>query len=707
MRSVNTTINLCDLLGGILCPLPTYNFTGADSLTLPSSLDLNSLLPGIAYIIPDVEAFAQLTLTEVGTGNVRACIQSTLSNGWSMHQRGVEWATGGIALLALVSAVFYSWSSPDTLTAVRLLDLIYLFQAIATSGLLALNYPIVYRSYTQNYSWVLGLFAMTPNKGWQSSINNMRRLTGGSVDSSSDSSSSAVSLVNRKLSPYNNFVIPQQLLTQAAVAPTVDIASFISGNYTVPAVTEFVSTATANTNVFVGGDVATVTSESSNVLEAGIPIYTTDIGIETTNAFMTMFFVVLILILIVVGTLGLGYLVLLAWSRSSWRREDAQRALEKYPTFARAWGLRGALVCTFPILVFAFYQWTLKDSWLAILLSVILFVALLICILPPIFFVLRSIIPLPARWARQDDSTPSHWLAPLIASLRPERYLFLVPVIVAVLVRALVIAFGQSNGLAQVIVLLVLEVIMLVVVSVLRPHRTRGGDILSTFFAVARVVCTGLMIAFAQSIDLKPIPRVAIGIVIAVIYSVIVVFMFFNILWNMGLWRIMRCFRPWKSRNATTGATTLIGHNASHSSLEKGHGSPNPKKEEADDETPPTLTITPASSSHFYQRPANPTPTHTPTTLSEFSPVPSASHFSDVPTEYTETSRTTTLGEPLPHRWSFQHSRPPSGSAMSHSVSTPSALSPITPTEESASIYTTPRHSLQASSPRDHLHPAS
>ncbi|KAF7792286.1 hypothetical protein EIP86_003322 [Pleurotus ostreatoroseus] len=722
MQPINETIDLCKLLNGVLCPLPTYNFTGADSITLPSSIDLNSYLPGIAYIIPDLEAFAQLTLTEVGTNDVRACIQSTLSNGWSIYQKGVEWATGAVALLALVSAVFYSWFSPETLTAVRLLDVIYLFQAIATSGLLALNYPIVYRSYTLNYSWVLGLFAMSPNSGWQKSIDNMRRLTGGDVDGSADGGS-AVSLVNRKLSPYNNFVIPQQLTAQASVQPSVDIAEFISGNYTLsgPPVTDF--TAVADANVLVGGDVATVTAGSDNVLQAGIPIYTNDLGIQTTNAFMTAFFVALILALIVLGALALGYGILYAWTRSSWRRDTAQRALANYPTFARAWALRGALVCTTPVLVLAFYQWTLKDSWLAILLSVLLLVALLACVLPPLFLVLHAAVPLrlplPARWAPSDSTAgPSHALAPFVAALRPERHLFLVPVVLAVLVRALVIAFGQGHGLAQVIVLLILEILMLAFVVIMRPHRTRGGDVLSGFFAIARVVCTGLLVAFAESIDLAPIPRVAIGIVIAVIYSVVVVFVFVNVVWNMGAWRVMLLFR--KKRNATTGATTLVGANGSHASLEKGHGSPDPKKEKGTPdpdgdggETPPTLTITPASSTQFYlphhlhhlqhERPANPSPTHTPTTLSEFSPVPTEYTRSSVMTRTSVT--TTTLGEPLPHRWSFQHSRPPSlsvgsPSAMSHthSMRTSSALSPTTESGEQE-VYETPRHSWQTHTP--------
>ncbi|THG99923.1 hypothetical protein EW026_g2505 [Hermanssonia centrifuga] len=534
MRPLNMTIDLCSLLGGILCPLPTYNFTGADSITLPSSIDVQSFIPSIAYIIPDLEAFAQLTLTEVGTGKVRACVQSTLSNGWSARQKGAEWATGVIALLALFSAIGYSYMNPEALAAVRLLDVMYLFQTIAASGLLGLNYSSVYRAYASNFSWALGLFSMASSSSIQDSINNMRRLTGGNVDNS-DAGQAAISL----------------LLASAASLPSVDIKSFLSGTYDIPVANSAIS----NANIYVGGNVETVTQESSNILEAGIPIYVNVLGIETENAFMTVFLIVFILAAILLAVLGLGYLALLAFSRTSRGQQTAEDAKARYPAFARAWALRTALICVLPVFIFTFYQWTLKDSWLSIFLSVILLLGLLAGILPPVFYVVRSI--LPTRWSGEEDSSQSHALAPLIASLRTERYYYIIPLLLAIFVKALVIAFGQAHGMAQAIVILVVEFLLLGVTIVLKPHRTRGADVLAVFLAIVRTVCTGLSIAFSESLALKPIPRVAIGIIMAVIFSITVIVMFLNVLWHLGLRRVLRLI-PWRRhRGTSTGATVL------------------------------------------------------------------------------------------------------------------------------------------------------
>ena len=109
MHPVNLTVDICQLLNGALCPLPVYVFNGSETLALPSSIKALDGLPKIAYKIPDLEAFAQLTLTEVGTGEMKACIQSTLSNGWSTHQPGVSWSIGGLAFVALFSAAWQSF----------------------------------------------------------------------------------------------------------------------------------------------------------------------------------------------------------------------------------------------------------------------------------------------------------------------------------------------------------------------------------------------------------------------------------------------------------------------------------------------------------------------------------------------------------------------------------------------------------------------
>ena len=325
MHPFNLTLDLCSLAHGALCPLPMYNFIGEDSIPLSRYLDLSSYVPAIAYKVPDLEAFVQLTLVEIGTGDVKACVQATLSNGWTTNEPGVEWATGAIAFLAFISALWQS-RNPDSIAPYRFLDIIYLFQAIAASGLLNLNYPIVYRSFTFNFRWALGFF-LAPS--FQTAINDMRNRTGGHLD---DTTGNALALTNRKSSPYNAL----------AQLPSVRITSFaedIGLSYLEGA------SNLANLNktaVFAAADVQTVTS--TNTIKQGIPIWLTTIDIPVENAFMNVFFVTLILFGAVSALVGITYLALRLLRNAGLGRSERFVSAEfNRVVFAKSWLLR--LVC--------------------------------------------------------------------------------------------------------------------------------------------------------------------------------------------------------------------------------------------------------------------------------------------------------------------------------------------------------------------------
>lgn len=673
MQPINFTLDLCSIADGLLCPLPTYDFVGADSIPLPPSVDVSSELPGIAYVIPDLESYAQLTLLDVETGEMRACIQSTLSNGWTTHQYAVEWTTGAIVLLALAAAIWQTLACDSlALTPIRLLDIFYLYQTIATSGLLSLNYPIVYRAFTLNFAWSIGLFAASTTSHFQNSINNMRHLTGG--DLADASSSGATSLVNRKLSPYNqapgsnlDLAIPQSLMDRFASLPQVDLSKLFSRD----AVTDVAETP----KVLASGAVATVTQESANVLQAGIPIYVNTIGIATANAFMTVFLVSLILAAIMLAGLALAYGLLWWAGRYEWARRRMEITTDlraSFPDFARAWGLRAALITLFPVLTFAFAQWTLKDSWLSVLLSVILVIILMALIIPSVLAVL-SPYTLKAL-SRFNVSFSESALIPLSAPFQPHRLWYLIPLLIAIFFKSLVIAFAHAHGLAQTICFLCADVVVFGLLVLVKPYRTRHADILMGYLGLLRIIADGLMIAFAESLNLSAIPRVVIGIIIAVLWSIAVVIMFLNILVNIGLWKLIQHIIPWcgwgRRRQGDKSLASNPSHNDSSSMLEKG--------EKGEKESPSEAT------QHTWARPGNPSP---PTSAS----FPNSEH----PSTYSASS----LGQPLPSRWSFQHSRPPSGydessptspSAAPHSVSP----SPSTPTLN----MPTHRHTRQLSS---------
>jgi hypothetical protein len=210
------------------------------------------------------------------------------------------------------------------------------------------------------------------------------------------------------------------------------------------------------------------------------------------------------------------------------------------------------LIGAFPVATFTFFQWTLKDSWLSVLLSVILF-------LPMMGFVGYTAF-IAFRWS-DFDAWPYH--GPLWGQYRSERHWYFVPLLVAIFAKSLFIAFGQAHGTMQVTVLVILEGLVVISIIVLKPYKTRKADVLAGYLAIVRLVCTGLMIAFIPSMGVKAITRVIIGIVIAVIFSVAVIVMFFNTVWNILQPLISR-------RNRVTTPTDSLDSSA----LEKGDATP-------------------------------------------------------------------------------------------------------------------------------------
>lgn len=272
-------------------------------------------------------------------------MQSTLANGYTTHQSAVEWGVGGLAFLALASALWHAFV-PDSLAPVRLLDLMHLYQTIASSGLLALNFPSVYRSFTFNFAWALGLFQ---SPGMQRSINDMRARTGGS---NINGTSNAIGLVNRNMSPYNmpsalstlaSFSAPKALLAKVKALPTTD---FRVPNLSLRSVAQ---RALEDAKLLASaGEVQNYNPSTDDVLEAGIPIYVNYLKIGTANAFMTVFFCSLIFFAIAIGVLGLIYALVFAFTRNGRSAGRIQEFKSHYIAFGRAWVLRVVRHYTLP-----------------------------------------------------------------------------------------------------------------------------------------------------------------------------------------------------------------------------------------------------------------------------------------------------------------------------------------------------------------------
>ena len=240
------------------------------------------------------------------------CVQTTLSNGWSLRQRAVSWAVGGLVIFTVLISIWKTVtqslsesSAPLSPLVYRWISLLVLCQHIVSSCFLYLNYPVAYRSFALNFAWAFGLFASSTESALQRSIENLRIKTGS--DDADDGALQPIDYVNRKLSPYNigdisNANKPARMLRRFLG----DVVNGSSRLMNTPR--EFITP-------------ITVTSSQPDKLPAGIPLYVNSIGVSTGNAFMSMFYTVLIL----TGGIGIlsGLIYAVIWSVDRSRKERA------------------------------------------------------------------------------------------------------------------------------------------------------------------------------------------------------------------------------------------------------------------------------------------------------------------------------------------------------------------------------------------------
>jgi hypothetical protein len=171
-----------------------------------------------------------------------------------------------------------------------------------------------------------------------------------------------------------------------------------------------------------------------------------------------------------------------------------------------------------PVLVFAFYQWTLVDSAIPITLSVILAITIpgYLCFIS--FCIIRLARHSPSELSAQFSKN-----GPLYARFTNTRYYLYVNLIWSSFLKAILITFAKKSGTVQISLLILFELCLFLAYSLLRPFPHRRHNVLNSYLAFTKLVAAALMVVFLENIAVKPIPRVATGIAIATLFSVAVI----------------------------------------------------------------------------------------------------------------------------------------------------------------------------------------
>lgn len=363
------------------------------------------------------------------------------------------------------------------------------FHTLATSGMLSVNYPTIYRSFSKNFAFSTGLI---PWGSMQQSIDSFRRTTGGNLTD-------------------NNY----NFLRNASV-------EFSNGSS---------SSSKAKRGVDMAIGVADLVKRDGDSGDdggfhhfvSGIEAYAEQLTIPQANTFMT----VLLIFAIVVASITVGILllkvILEVWAMYGKFPEKLSNFRKDY------WGLLGRTLTNLILVLYGtwvlycVYQLSSGDSWAAKLLAcatLLIFTAVLL------FFAFR--IFLLARKYQQTEGDASslfddkdNWrkYSLFYDSYKKDCWWLFVPVIMYMFIKGCIIAGGNGHGLVQTAGQLIVEALMLTLLLWYRPYVAKSHQWISITIQVVRVLSVICVLIFVEELGLSQTTKTATGIVLIVIQS--------------------------------------------------------------------------------------------------------------------------------------------------------------------------------------------
>ncbi|KAA1086402.1 hypothetical protein PGTUg99_000428 [Puccinia graminis f. sp. tritici] len=357
IHALNLSIDLCSVLSGVLCPLPTYNFTGSGQYSIPASRIPS--IPALAWSVPDIEAVFTIELIDSSSRQAAACLQVTLTNGLTVGHKSVAWVSAAFlilsALIALGAAII-----PLLCPAHRpCLLLLSPRKPTPADGhdRHAKSELSLLRTWTTNFAYSVGLIS---SRAISRAIDDLRDRTGGNGFKTTQDT---VAFISRLYSPFN-----QQRGTVDTHTDTSSSAralfvkdtmhQLISGAYqNAPA---YHNSTTSPSHHLVArqaldssGFVSTVprprhtvpvVTRNTTLLDPGLAAYVNKVGFPVENAFMFLFMWLLILTAFFLACFLLTSLVLLIIPSRT--RSPLQKLVRLSPV-SLAIGLR-ALLFVYP-----------------------------------------------------------------------------------------------------------------------------------------------------------------------------------------------------------------------------------------------------------------------------------------------------------------------------------------------------------------------
>ena len=452
-KIITESVDFCNLNWKQFCPI------------YPGDVQINSIeyiskdyvdrIPGIAYQVPDIDAYARLRIYDKDE-NYLACIQIFFSNGKTVSQAGVKWATAVVAgiglLLSAVLSTFGNSTAASHISA-NTMSLFLYFQSVVVVTMMHVHYvPPIAAAWSENLAWSMGLIRVS---FMQKIFRWYVQATGG--DPVLYLTSTTISVLTQRSVEYLK-------------KRTVNI---LYGN--------------ANTLIF-----------------RGIKRLAYNIGIENTSVVCTGF-----TFFVICGYILAGFV--LAWKygfelciRAGWIHND------KFIGFRHNWKsiLKGSLLRYIYIgftqlTILSFWEFTQHDSGAVIVIAclfIILSVGLMAWAAYRTNFFARKSIEMhnnPAAILYGDDQVLTKY-GFFYTMFNAKHYWWNSVMLSYSLVKALFIGFAQSSGKTQALVIFILELCYFAAVVHYKPYLDRPTNLVNILISTVTLVNSFLFLFFSD-----------------------------------------------------------------------------------------------------------------------------------------------------------------------------------------------------------------
>ncbi|KAM0322892.1 hypothetical protein ACHAQA_009234 [Verticillium albo-atrum] len=512
-----------------LCPVPEGTFGARGTQKIPA--EFADMVPAIAFQVPDIAAMATLELKSVDGDSSVACIQSQVSNGKTANVAAVSYVAVGIAGMALIatgvsaigSAVAGGSAAAGTAGGAgtpspSFTETLGWFQGMAMNGMLSVNYPPVYRSFSENFAFSTGLIPWTD---LQIGIDNFRGMTGG------DLSKDSVELLRNA-----TLVFPDGSTSQ----------NNDGGFFKAKRAMEHFSLLLArqiDTTIGESGDSSSSSdSDDSTINKAvdGIQAYVNKLSVPAANTFLTVLLVIAIVIAAIVVGILLVKVILEFWALFGNFPKSLAGFREHYwGSIARA--ITSLILLLYGIWVlYCIFQFTHGDSWAAKTLAGVT-LAVFTGILA--FFAFR--IWHMARKLKQAEGDSSGlyekkevWVkySLFYESYKKDYWWLFIPVIIYMFAKGCIIAAGDGHGLVQASGQLIVEALLLILLLWKRPYERKSGNVISITIQVVRVISVVCILVFVEQFGIAQTTQTVTGVVLIAVQSALTGLLAILIAWN-------------------------------------------------------------------------------------------------------------------------------------------------------------------------------